>query len=46
MLERKLMNDLINWKNEGNKPCLIVKGARQVGKTFIVNEFAKDNYKI
>ncbi len=44
MLERKLMNDLINWKNEGNKPCLIVKGARQVGKTFIVNEFAKNNY--
>ena len=44
MLERKLMKDLINWKNEGNKPCLIVKGARQVGKTFIVNEFAKTNY--
>jgi len=44
MLERKLMKELINWKNEGNKPCLIVKGARQVGKTFIVNEFAKNNY--
>lgn len=44
MLERKLIKDLINWKNEGNKPCLIVKGARQVGKTFIINEFAKNNY--
>lgn len=44
MLERKLTQELNKWKSEKNRPCLIVKGARQVGKTFIVNEFAKNNY--
>jgi predicted AAA+ superfamily ATPase len=33
------------WKSESNKRCLLVKGARQVGKTFIINEFAKANYR-
>lgn len=45
MLKRKIEKDLYNWKNEENKPCLLVKGARQVGKTFIINDFAKKNYK-
>lgn len=33
------------WKQEENKPCLLIKGARQVGKTFIVDDFARKNYK-
>lgn len=45
MLERKITKELLKWKSEPNKPCLIVKGARQVGKTFIVEKFAKDNYE-
>ena len=45
MLERKIINDLINWKNNPNKGALIVKGARQVGKTFIIDKFAKENYE-
>jgi len=41
MLERKITKTLLNWKDETNKPCLLIKGARQVGKTFIVEDFAK-----
>lgn len=39
------MHELINWKNTKDKECLIIKGARQIGKTYIVNEFARDNYR-
>ena len=45
MLERKIMKDLKKWKENKNKMCLLVKGARQVGKTFIIDKFAKENYK-
>jgi predicted AAA+ superfamily ATPase len=45
MLKRKISSDLTLWKNRENKLCLLVKGARQVGKTFIINEFARLNYK-
>ena len=44
MLKRKIMVTLTEWKNKKNKGCLLIKGARQVGKTFIVREFAKQNY--
>ena len=46
MLKRKIMDDLIKWKNSGpDKQCLLVKGARQVGKTYIIEQFIKANYK-
>jgi hypothetical protein len=45
MLRRKIMDDLIRWKNEKERECLLLTGARQVGKTFIIREFAKQNYK-
>ena len=45
MLERKIIKDLLEWKNQKRKMCLVVKGARQVGKTFIIDKFAKENYK-
>lgn len=45
MLKRKILNDLINWKNNKNKECLLVKGARQVGKTYIIEEFGKTYYE-
>ena len=46
MLERKITNILSNQKKQDNKLCLLVRGARQVGKTFIVDDFAKKNYNV
>ena len=45
MLKRKVMDILVEWKGRKKKKCLLLKGARQVGKTFIVREFAKQNYE-
>jgi predicted AAA+ superfamily ATPase len=45
VLKRKITNDLTLWKRREDKLCLLVKGARQVGKTFIIDEFARANYK-
>jgi len=45
VLKRKITNDLTLWKKREDKLCLLVKGARQVGKTFIIDEFARANYK-
>lgn len=45
MLKRKIYDDLIAWKSKENKMCLLVEGARQVGKTYIIDEFAKNNYE-
>ncbi|MBR4162589.1 MAG: ATP-binding protein [Solobacterium sp.] len=44
MLERKIYNDLLKWKKNHDKTCLMVKGARQVGKTYIIREFGKREY--
>ncbi len=38
------MNDLVNWNNKNNKKSLLIEGARQVGKTYIVREFANRYY--
>ena len=45
MLERKITSVLEEWKKEEKKPCLLIRGARQVGKTFIIDDFAKKNYE-
>lgn len=42
MIERQIINELRKWRERGNRKPLILRGARQVGKTTIVNEFAKD----
>lgn len=44
-MERDLMEQLIYWKNKKNRKPLILKGARQVGKTWIMKEFGKIYYK-
>ncbi|WP_034210688.1 ATP-binding protein [Lachnospira multipara] len=44
-MERTIYQKLINWKNNKNRKPLILNGARQVGKTYIVKEFAKREYK-
>ena len=46
MLRRKIMAELEAWKNpSGKKKALVIKGLRQIGKTYSVREFAKENYK-
>ena len=48
-MKRKIFDLLVNWKNRQNRMPLIVNGARQVGKSYILQEFGKrefDNYII
>ena len=44
MLKRKFYDTLLEWKSAHGQECLLVKGARQVGKTFIIDYFGKANY--
>ena len=39
---RKALEWLRNWKGSNNRKPLILRGARQVGKTTLVTEFAKE----
>ena len=43
-MKREIFNDLIKWKNSKNRKPLIIHGARQVGKTYIIKEFGKEYY--
>ena len=44
-MRRKIMETLKNWSREDSKECaLLIDGARRVGKSFIVEEFAKAEY--
>lgn len=42
---RKQIEQLKSWKNKENRKPLIMRGARQVGKTWLLKEFAKTYYK-
>lgn len=44
-LRRKITEALIEWKSRDDRKSLIIRGARQVGKTFSILEFAKENYR-
>lgn len=41
---RKIMKKLIEWKNDKDRKPLILRGARQVGKTYIIKQFGEENY--
>ena len=41
---RDAINDLYKWKSKKNKKPLIIEGARQVGKTWLMKEFGKEAY--
>lgn len=43
-MERSFMQKLVEWKNSANRKPMLLKGARQVGKTHIVLEFGKKYY--
>jgi len=45
-MERNINKYLENWKAKRNRKPLIIRGARQVGKTYTVEQFAKNNYEI
>jgi predicted AAA+ superfamily ATPase len=40
MFERKISQELLNWKQSSNRKPLVLRGARQVGKTTVVNIFS------
>lgn len=44
-MERTLYKSLIKWKIKEDRKPLILNGARQVGKTYLINEFARNEYK-
>lgn len=45
MLARKAMDDLVQWRSEHSGQALMVTGARQVGKTTLVRNFAKGHFE-
>ena len=44
-MERIAYRQLLEWKNSGTRKPLILQGARQVGKTWILKDFARREYK-
>lgn len=44
-MKRYAINKLIEWKNKTKHKPLIIRGARQVGKTWLMKEFGKTEYK-
>lgn len=45
MLRRKIYDDLLKWKENHREECLLIKGARQTGKTFIAEQFGREQYR-
>lgn len=44
-MERFVMNEFIRWKNAARRRPLLVQGARQVGKTWLIKEFGNANFR-
>ena len=44
-MKRFALQKLIDWKNDAHRKPLILNGARQVGKTWLLREFARTEYK-
>lgn len=45
MLKRKATKDIKKWVESKDRKCLVVQGARQTGKTYIIERFAEENYE-
>ena len=43
-MKRKMMDTLLKWKADPGKKGMVVSGARQIGKTYIIDEFGKNEY--
>ena len=44
-MERKALQKMEEWKNSSHRKPLVLKGARQVGKTWLMKEFGRRKYK-
>lgn len=44
-MRRKLYKQLLRWKESGNRKPLLLLGARQVGKTWLMKEFGRNEYE-
>ena len=45
-MKRKIYDQLLEWKRNDSRDCaLLIDGARRVGKSYIVEEFGKNEYK-
>lgn len=44
-MNRNAINKLVEWKNSDDRKPLVLKGARQVGKTWLMKEFGKKYYE-
>ena len=44
-MKRRVIDELVDWKNSEDRKPLILKGARQVGKTWALKHFAEENYE-
>ena len=44
-MKRKILKRLYEWKGKDGRKPLILNGARQVGKTYILREFGESEYK-
>ena len=44
-MKRKITAKLSEWKNSSRRQPLLLYGARQVGKTYVINEFGRNNYE-
>ena len=44
-MQRKIYKELLNWKNTDMKKPLMIIGARQIGKTYIIREFCQKEFK-
>ena len=44
-VKRRALDRLVAWKNDGARKPLVVRGARQVGKTWLLQEFASTYYE-
>ena len=44
-MRRKISDELKKWSALKDRKCLVVQGARQVGKTYSIERFAEENYE-
>ena len=44
-MRRDIEKDLLSWKSQKDQYPLIIRGARQVGKTYIIENFGKNNFQ-
>ena len=44
-MHRRIMQELVDWKDRRDRRPLVVRGARQVGKTYLVEQFAREHFQ-